>query len=564
MISRRTLAGYVVAVLLAASVTPAYAASTPAAAKACTSAPAKPTLRAVWSANGGPAFTVSTAAGKSPATSVRWTVSYFDPAALRWGGFSAWRKVPVSRVARTLLRADPSPSKSLVNLVAVAANACGSSAQQRLEVPLRSATQLAARPTLAAAIPLRVGVIPFDVMAGAATSGLPLSVLTSTPTTCVSDPITRRLVLKAAGECRVRISERNGAISLPNPDVELALTLVSDIAPLPVASVDRPDERAGFQIHVVYVTPRGATSHGYDANGQLGLWIALAQDWLQRRLGHTFAFDTFDGRVDVTSLTSRYSVDELAARANSETAGSQALLELLADEFAVANGTGVPGKNLLFVIDGSLSDSYCGFADRPGALALVTPGSRGCWTGDQDFIAQERGLNWMSATIIHELLHNVGVGHVCVDDSDIMIGDSCSQPDARAVITLDAKGTQYVGGTQAGVDIRTVKVWADGSGSRHIAVEGLCYIAEACALPRSWWTSGAQLLDVQELIAGEWRTIATFSARQDAGHSAAYPFTYDATVTPTSAGTHTYRFRLQPAPGWGEYLGEPITVVVPY
>lgn len=495
---------------------------------------------------------------------MRWTVSYFDPSAMQWSNFSSWKSVPASRTARTVLRPALSPSKSLVNVVAVAANACGSSAQQRLSVPLKPAGALVVRPTLAATIPLRVRVIPFDVIAGAATSGLPLTMQTTTSTACVSDPVTQRLVLNAAGECRLRISEKNASISLPNPDVELVFKIVADVAPLSAAAADRPDERTGFQIHVVYVTPRDATSHGFAANGQLDLWVALAQDWLQRRIGRTFAFDTFDGRLDVTSLVSRYTVAELAARANSETAGSQALLELLAQEFAAANGGAVPGKNLLFVVDGSLSDSYCGFADRPGALALVTPGSRGCWTGDQDFIAPERGLNWMSATIIHELLHNVGVAHVCVDDSDIMIGDSCAQPDARVVLTLDASGKQYVGGSLAGVDIRSAKVWADGSGQRHIPVDGLCYVGESCALQRSWWTSGAQLLDVQELTASGWQTLGTFSSRQDAVTSPVYPFTYDATVTPSTVGTHTYRLRLQPMAGWMEYLGEPFTIVVPY
>lgn len=543
----------------------AVALPTPAlAAKPCAAAPAKPLLRAVWSTTGGPAITLANTGGRSAATGARWSVSYFDPGALRWSNPSAWKPTAASRKPVTVLKPVASPARSLVNVMAVAVNACGTSAQTRLSVPLRTSAQLLVAPTMATTIPLRVGAIPFDVIAGTATSGLPLGLTTAGSSACSVDPVTRKLLLRSAGECRVRITENTASISVPNPDVEFVLTIVPDIAGLPAASADRADERTGFQIHVVYVTPRGATAHNFVANGQLDLWVALAQDWMQRKLGRTFAFDTFDGRLDVTSLTSRYSVDELAARANSETAGSQELLELLAGEFAAANGRALPGKNLLFVVDGSLSAAYCGFADRPGALALVTAGSRGCWTGDQDFLAPERGLNWMSATIIHELLHNVGVAHVCVDDSDIMLGDTCSQADVHAVLTLDASGTQYVGGALAGVDIRTVKVWADGSGVRHIAVDGLCYVGETCDMPRTWWTSGVQLLDVQELSADGWRAIATFSARPDASHSAAYPYTYDAVLTPTLVGTHTYRYRLQPAPGWGEFVGEPFTVVVPY
>lgn len=564
MMARRVLVLCSVVVVLAASASPTHAVQLLPAAKACHAAPSKPALRAVWSTAGGPSLTLATSSTNSPAISVRWTVSYFDPISLSWSNFSAWKTVAAKRAVRTLLRPTLAASKSLVSVVALAVNGCGTSAQARLSVPLRTASQLIVKPTLAATIPLRIGSIPFHDIAGVATSGLPLSVLTSASAVCTSDPVTKRLILKGPGECRVRLSENNASIALPNPDLELVLNVVADVTPLPSASVDRPDERAGFQIHVVYVTPRGTTSHNYTSGGQLDLWVALAQDWLQRRIGHTFAFDTFDGRLDVTSMTSKYSIEELAARANADSTGSLQLLGLLAAEFATANGTSMPGKNLLFVLDGTLSPSSCGFAERPGSLALVTPGSRGCWTGDADFVAAERGLNWMSATIIHELLHNVGVAHVCVDNSDVMIGDSCAQPDARAVITLDAKGTQYVGGAQAGVDIRTVKVWADGSGSHHIAIDGLCYVGESCALPQSWWTSGTQLLDVQELVAGDWRTVATFAARADASHSASYPFTYDAIVTPSATGTHTYRYRLQPAPGWGEFVGVPITVVVPY
>lgn len=560
---RRTISLAVAAALILWTV-PAEALQRVPAAAACTGAPAKPAVRAQWSTAGGPSFTVARGVGKSAPTSIRWTVSYFNPSSLKWSAYSAWKTVVASKSPRVVVRPALSDARSLAILVAIAANACGSSGQQRLEVPLRTAAALVAKPTLAHTLPLRVGSISFDVIAGAATSGLPMSLTTDTSGVCAADAVTRRLTLKSAGECRLRISQKNASISLPNPDLDIVLHIIADVPSLPAVTTDRADDRTGFQIHVVYVTPRGAQAHNYATEGQLALWVELAQAWMRERLGRTFAFDTFGGRLDVTSINSSLSIADMSAQKSSETAGSHELLQALADEYATANGKPTPGKNLLFVVDGELSADYCGFADRPGSLALVTAASPGCWTGDQAFVAQSRGLNWMSATIIHELLHNVGVPHVCIDNSDIMVGDSCDQPDVLDVLTLDASGTQYVGASAAGVDIRTVKVWADGSGSRHIAVDGECYIGEPCAMPRSWWTSGAQVLELQDFVSGSWRTIATFSSRKDSTVTTGFPFTYDTIFTATTAGSHVFRLRLAPAAGWSEYLGEPFTVVVPY
>ena len=542
----------------------ALAVPTQAATKACVGAPSKPSLRAVWATSGGPTFTVAGALGKSAATSVRWTVSFLNPSTMKWSNYSAWKSVPVTTKAKSVLHADPSPSRSLVNMVAVAANACGSSGQQRVMVPLNTASALVAKPTLASAIPLRVKTISYDEIAGAATSGLPLSLTSASPTICAADAARRQLTLMAAGDCRFTISERNAVISLPNPDVDHTITVVGDIAPLSETTRDRVDERVGFQVHVVYVTPRGAQSHGYRAGGQLGLWVDLAQRWIAQRIGRSFAFDTSNGQLDVTSLTSGMTLDEMRARTGAETSGSDELLAALSAEFTAANGRPVPGKNLLFVLDGKLSDGYCGFADRPGSLAIVTAASPGCWTGDDAFIAQKFGLNWMSATIIHELLHNVGVPHMCADNSDIMLGDGCAQPDASEVLTLDSTGGHYLGGAGATLDIRTVKVWADGSGSRHIAVDGICYIGEQCALERTWWSAGDQTLALQRLVQGTWQTLSRFTSRKDATTSPNFPYTYDVTLTPSTAGSYTYRYRLEPTAGWSETLGDPFTVVVPY
>ena len=70
----------------------------------------------------------------------------------------------------------------------------------------------------------------------------------------------------------------------------------------------------------------------------------------------------------------------------------------------------------------------------------------------------------MSMSIIHELLHTLGVAHTCVDRTEIMMGGCTDSRDTQSAFTIDVTNTGYVGGSLSGAYILDFKVWTDGSG----------------------------------------------------------------------------------------------------
>lgn len=399
--------------------------------------------------------------------------------------------------------------------------------------------------------------------------GIPVLVKSQTPSICTTNSTKKVLSLLAPGSCKIKLSENSKLVSTPNPDISFQFNILENPVLLPETPLDRPDDIQGFQIHVVYVTLRDAPSNDFYNSGDINNWVALAQEWLYEKIGKKLIFDTYQGSLDVSTLRSRYLTSDLARGSDvKETIDGKAVAEALpklANEFNQANAGGKVGKNLFFIVDADLGPKYCGWGKMPGALALAYPGSSKCWQDSSSYLGYGLKINYMSETIIHELLHNFGVEHVCIDQSDIMIGDSC--PGSLVVkgeTTLDATRTRYVEGSLSGANILSLKVWNDGSGERHIPLPNVCYISELCIFPTNHWSSNAQLLDLQESVGGNWTTLASFTGFRDPNPPGIYPFEYDVKLMPTSIGVHTYRYRLQPSAGWNEYLDTPFVITVPY
>lgn len=531
-----------------------------APAQAACVKPSAPLLRAVWSATGGPRITLAPGKGVLP-RSVSWTVAYRS--ASSWSAWSKWTQRTIrTRSAAVVHTPQLTAARTRVSYSAFAQNTCGRSKSVSLEVPLATAGQLATtRPLIPHTLPQSLGGVDVvDLMQNP--FALPLAVTASTPGVCAMNASRDRLLLLGAGTCRFSVSQRTSTVTTPNPDASVAFEVLAPAAPLAASAKDRPDDLTGFQIHVVYVTLSDAPTHDQHSSGLIDTWVTLSQRWLQGTIGRQLRFDTAQGKLDVTALQSRHTMADLSPTAD-EGSGTHGL-ELLRTEYLAAQGqANTGGKNLLFMVDAPISADYCGWADTPGDLALVTTTGDGCWNGTADFAGQGRGLNWVSVTILHELLHNMGVGHTCGDDTDLMLGGTCRRERATAPVTMDAGRAWYVGADGAGADILQLKVWSDGSGVRHLPQPGTCYVGEACPLERTYWSGGAQLLELQRLVGGAWQTVATFTSRRlsDGG---AYPFTYDVVWIPPTTGSATLRYRLQPTAEWMEYLGEPFGVVVPY
>jgi hypothetical protein len=218
---------------------------------------------------------------------------------------------------------------------------------------------------------------------------------------------------------------------------------------------------------VVYVVPNGSNDLNSDTNGQIEAWVKEGNAWLNGKIGRGFQFDTFQRLTDVTFLPSKYQVSELCLK-NCKT------LSLLNDEYAAQNPNFDNSKTLLFMLSDKLDADSCGWAESVSNLALVHnfgDTRSGC---NRPTSKATTGLSDPAWTVIHELIHTFGIGHVCIDNSDLMIGRPECTIDyntyGHAPMTIDASRNQYIGSDLvSGIDLLRMPIWSDGSGLKSYA-----------------------------------------------------------------------------------------------
>ena len=200
---------------------------------------------------------------------------------------------------------------------------------------------------------------------------------------------------------------------------------------------------------------------GLDSRGDISNWLDLTNIWMKKKLGKEFAFDTYNGSYDVSFMKSSVSAKDISSKdfLNPKVRiQGISILERLRDEFVKQAGSAVSKKYLLFIVDASLSKSYCGLGQQPGRIAMVTP--RGdCWDPKLGYLAQIWKINSSSRAIAHELIHNTGVGHPCGQQSELMIGSGCKISKSPIEVTLDAQRKLYIGTSKAGANILKASYW---------------------------------------------------------------------------------------------------------
>lgn len=529
---------------------------------ACTSFPNAPIVKTIWGVTGGPTFTVTPSSTGDLPTSIYYAHAIKKSGKNSFDPLVEWIKVPVTSQASVVKYVPQmSPDNELVIFTAYASNNCGNSGQTQWTRKLVTSENLSVtKLDIAEDLPLSVGSIPsyfFSPMA----YEIPQTLTSKTSTICAFDESAKVLKLLSVGKCEFIISQNNELLETPNPDVTHIINILPTSQILADVQKDRPDEIPGFQIHVVYVKIDGVPSQDFYQSGEINNWLNLANAWMKRKIGKEFIFDTYQGTYDVSTMNTKYSVNELDIDSpeGGLTARSGSVLEKLRAEFIKQNGAALQGKNLLFVIDTKLAKRYCGFA-QTGDTAVVTPYVGGCWYPEFGYLAQTRKLNDASATIAHELFHNLGVGHICEGKSDLMIGDGCVFPEKSLEITIDSKKKYYLGASAGGANIFDLKVWKDGSGIRHIQSQGVCYIKEPCLVSNGYWNDPYGDLEIQEKVKGKWKTIQKFKLKR----ISAKRFIVNASIIPTIQGIHTYREYIAPTKKYTAYIGREFTKSVPY
>ena len=229
-----------------------------------------------------------------------------------------------------------------------------------------------------------------------------------------------------------------------------------------------PDDKKGHQIQVVYVETQSSVGSKYHTSGRVAQYVSQIQLWLKSKTGKELIFDTYQGQLDIAYLKYEGNID----MKNDED------LVRMYQKLNPTNNVGAD-KNLAFIIDQKLrtDEGSCGWAALSGGYSVTLLNWDGCMDEDEPGIAEFSGLNSIASTILHEILHSYGVGHACdsTTTSDLMHGEpECAaagiKVDYTRKTTFDSSGLNYYGGKKTGVDLKTLRIWSDGSGSTPFAV----------------------------------------------------------------------------------------------
>jgi len=232
------------------------------------------------------------------------------------------------------------------------------------------------------------------------------------------------------------------------PGQPQARTAKSTLPALPRAIVDRPDDFAGPQVHVMYVLPLDGVDEQLDTNGRIGTSVAAFNHWLlQQTPGRTLRVDTFEGLPDITFF--RLALTDAQVRAMGAFVRDEIERELRSAGM-------IRDSRLYAVYYGGSSDVSCGGGAYPPSLPGVVgamylkgtpPGAPACATNVLGASVETPG--YLDFGMVHELMHIQGfvaacaphqvlAGHVSDSANDLMwAGDAPWQLPPRLDIGRD-------------------------------------------------------------------------------------------------------------------------------
>jgi hypothetical protein len=214
--------------------------------------------------------------------------------------------------------------------------------------------------------------------------------------------------------------------------VFVPLTVAVAVVPaprlLPRATLDRPDDVSGPQIHVVYAVPRGGKDRLLDRNGALADSVASWNRWLRSQTGGAeLRLDTARGVLDVTYFQSPLTADEMEEQ-------DGWVVTTLERELADSNAL-APSKLYAIYYDGP-SNVACGQGSTPpyvsaSTAALYLRGLDGTKTACRKESLSSWAPVYWEFGMLHELLHalgfvptcarhDTGTGHVVDSPGDLM------------------------------------------------------------------------------------------------------------------------------------------------
>lgn len=200
------------------------------------------------------------------------------------------------------------------------------------------------------------------------------------------------------------------------------------------STIDRPDDVAGSQVHVIYVLPRDGLDQSFDTDGTIGGAIQWARNWFAEQTGgRRVRFDTFQGAVDITFLrTNRTDAEYVSMGVR--------IRDGLVTDLAAAGFTEATKTYAVFFGGGSprFGSIPCAQGGRPGNMSAVY---LACLLERSDIqaLVPTHGLSKiLGMGAIHEVIHNLGAvpdcaphqidgGHSSDDPRDIMVSSLSQQ-----------------------------------------------------------------------------------------------------------------------------------------
>jgi hypothetical protein len=322
-----------------------------------------------------------------------------------------------------------------------------------------------------------------------------------------------------------------------------------------------PDDKSGYQIQLVYVETASSLGSSFNTSGEIESWVDQLQAWLRNQTGKELIFDTFKGEYDIAYLKFEGNIQK--ARKDDEK---------LVQMYRKSNPTTYYGKTLAFIVDQTspVGSTNCGWAGNFTDYALIFPNltypGGGQCKGFESITKINSGFSFEAQSLLHEILHTYGVKHVCVNSTDLMQGSpECEkagvEPDSTKPITFDISASQYFGGSKSGVDIKSLKIWSDGSGLKRPNLnQGICWAGENCTFQMNTFPEQG-VVQLQIKVANKWQVVNSVKG-QLSNCRDCYKYSYVNRHTFIKPGIYEFRIVKTATKKYSAYTGRPEKVRV--
>ena len=321
----------------------------------------------------------------------------------------------------------------------------------------------------------------------------------------------------------------------------------------PDPGVSLPDDKTGYQIQLVYVDTQSSIGSDYDKTGDIEEWVSQLQSWLKNKIGKQLIFDTYQGKLDIAYLKFNGNI----TRSN-----DQALVK----KYRALNPSTFYGKTLAFVVDQTAFDGdACGWAGMPSDNAFIFPNFKDC-SGYDELTSTNNGFSFVAQSLLHEIIHSYGVDHVCVNNTDLMQGSpECEnagvEADYSKPVTFDVSGKYYFGGNRSGMDLKTLRVWSDGSGSKRPDLDQeMCWSGQECEV--SFLTYPTQATFQLQLKSGsKWKAVGNVNGKLS-NCQGCDKYSFRNLHTFSKPGMYQYRIVVLATKNFSAYIGKPSNLKV--